>query len=126
MRQPSMFNVQCSMFNGLRFQPPASVLTATALLTAALLRAAAFAALVVRVADAVLVRLGLSSPTELCALDGCCDVVASLVVHFRLHVLEAQLVRIGAPATVHSGVELSEHAQVRSALPLATEGTQER
>ena len=51
MRQPSMFNVQCSMFNVLRFQPPARVLTATALLVAALLRAA----LAVRIGHGVLV-----------------------------------------------------------------------
>ena len=47
------------------------------------------------------------------------NVVASLVVHFRLHVRQAQVVCVRVPATIHRRVQLTQNSQVRSALPLA-------
>ena len=63
----------------------------------------------------------MAAAARLCRLlpTGRKNVVAILVVHFRLHVLEAQVVCVGVPATIHRRVQLAQHTQVRSALPLA-------
>ena len=63
----------------------------------------------------------MAAAARLCRLlpTGRKNVVASLVVHFRLHVLEAQVVSVGVPATIHRRIQLAKHSQVRSALPLA-------
>ena len=70
----------------------------------------------------------MAAAARLCRLlpTGRKNVVACLVVHFRLHVLEAQVLSVGVPATIHRRIQLTQDTQVRSALPLATEGTQER
>ena len=63
----------------------------------------------------------MAAAARLCRLlpTGRKNVVASLVVHFRLHVLEAQVVSIRVPLTIYGRVQLAQHSQVRSALPLA-------
>ena len=70
----------------------------------------------------------MAAAARLCRLlpTGRKNVVASLVIDFRLHVLEAQVVGVRVPATIHRRIQLTQDTQVRSALPLATEGTQER
>ena len=77
----------------------------------------------------------MAAAARLCRLlpTGRKNVVASLVVHFRLHFLEAQVFWIGVPLTIYRRIQLTQHSQVRSALPLspldlwslATNGTQE-
>ena len=63
----------------------------------------------------------MAAAARLCRLlpTGRKNVVASLVIDFRLHVLEAQVVSVGVPATIYGRVQLAKHSQVRSALPLA-------
>ena len=70
----------------------------------------------------------MAAAARLCRLlpTGRKNVVAGLVIDFRLHVRQAQVVSVRVPATIYGWVQLTEHSQVRSALPLATEGTQER
>ena len=111
-------NVQCSMFNGeSSLQLPAwwiVVTTARARLG------------VVIVGHGVLVGLCLGSPRKRCTLHGSRDVVTGLVVHLRLHVGQLEVVGVLVPLAIDGGVERSDNTEVRSALPLATEGTQER
>ena len=63
----------------------------------------------------------MAAAARLCRLlpTGRKNVVASLVIDFRLHVRQAQVVSVGVPATIHRRVQLAKHSQVRSALPLA-------
>ena len=101
-------NVKCSMFNGeLLLQLP----RCSAATVAAIVVAASGGALVI-VGHGVLVRLCLGGPRQLCTTDGSSDVVASLVVHFRLHVLEAQVLRVGVPATIYGWVQLAQNSQI--------------
>ena len=94
--------------------------------TATTIAAAIVAALILRIVNGVLVRFLLGRPRQLCATDGSGYVVASLVIDFRLHVLEAQVVGVRVPLAIHGRIQLTQDTQVRSAMPLATEGTQER
>ena len=66
-----------------------------------------------------------ATAARLCRLlpTGRKNVVASLVIDFRLHVRQAQVVCVGVPATIHRRVQLAEHTQVRSALPLSPLGS---
>ena len=70
----------------------------------------------------------MAAAARLCRLlpTGRKNVVASLVIDFRLHVLEAQVVGVRVPLAIHRRIQLTQDTQVRSAMPLATEGTQER
>ena len=63
----------------------------------------------------------MAAAARLCRLlpTGRKNVVASLVIDFRLHVLEAQVVCVRVPATIYRMVQLTQNTQVRSALPLA-------
>ena len=67
---------------------------------------------VVVVGHRVLVRFLLGSPRQLSTTDGSGNVVASLVVHFRLHVREAQVVGVGVPLAIHRRVQLTQDSQV--------------
>ena len=63
----------------------------------------------------------MAAAARLCRLlpTGRKNVVACLVVHFRPHVRQAQVVSVRVPATIYGRVQLAKHSQVRSALPLA-------
>ena len=56
----------------------------------------------------------MAAAARLCRLlpTGRKNVVASLVVHFRLHVLEAQVVRVRVPLTIYGRVQLAKNTQV--------------
>ena len=56
----------------------------------------------------------MAAAARLCRLlpTGRKNVVAGLVVHFRLHVRQAQVVCVRVPATVHRRVQLAQNSQV--------------
>ena len=69
----------------------------------------------------------MAAAARLCRLlpTGRKNVVASLVIDFRLHVRQAQVVSVRVPLTIYGRIQLTQNSQVRSVLPLFTEGTQE-
>ena len=125
--QCSMFNVQCSMVNHSSssplplpppppLPPPASPPVVVPWSSSVTVFSSVSSSVV---HDSCAPRM--AAAARLCRLlpTGRKNVVAGLVVHFRLHVRQAQVVSVRVPLTIYGRVQLAQHSQVRSALPLA-------